>query len=138
MYRRILIPTDGSQNAARAAERGLDIAEDYDADVYALAVVETTRTGEPALSTMELLVDQVEDQCQALLSDIQQRADERGIPIKSCCCHGEPAAEIISFADEVDADLIVMGYQGETHRHHLGSVTRRVRRDCDRELMIVR
>lgn len=138
MYRRILIPTDGSQNAARAAERALDLAEEHGADLYALAVVETHETGEPALSTLELVVDQIEDKCQMLLSDIKTAAAERGIPLESCCCHGDPSSEILSFADEVDADLIVMGYQGQSHRHHCGDVTEKVRRKCDRELMIVR
>ena len=41
MYERILVPTDGSDAAAGAVERAIDLAERYDAEVHALYVVES-------------------------------------------------------------------------------------------------
>lgn len=40
MFDTVLISTDGSQFASRAAEHGLDIASRYDATVHALYVVD--------------------------------------------------------------------------------------------------
>ena len=41
MYGTVLIPTDGSDNARRAAERGFDLAATYNAAVRIVHVVDT-------------------------------------------------------------------------------------------------
>jgi len=62
MYDTILVPTDGSDPANRAVEHALALADRYDARVHALYCVETHRYGEPALSSTEIVLDQLEDQ----------------------------------------------------------------------------
>lgn len=137
MYDRILVPTDGSDHAERAFDSALDLAEQSDADLSLLHVVDTGRIGEPALSSTELVVGQREDDGTALLKAMAQRAHQRGVDTQSHNCHGEPSREIRRYADEIEADLVVMGYQGEDHDRTLGTVTAQIVKACERPVMLV-
>jgi len=137
MYDRILVPTDGSDHADHAFDSALALAEQFDSDLSLLHVVDTARIGEPALSSAELVVDQREDDGTALLKALGQRAQDRGVHSAAHNCHGEPGREIRRYADEIDADLVVMGYQGHDHDRTLGTVTAQVVKACDRPVMLV-
>lgn len=137
MYDRILLPTDGSEQSNEAEQRALALAEQFGADIYALHVIDTRHLSEPALSSMELLTDEAEDEAMALLKDIVNAGEDRGIEVTSRCCHGVPHDEILAYADEIDADLIVMGYRGHSHAEKIGSVVDRVLRGTDRQVLAV-
>ncbi|WP_439028170.1 universal stress protein [Haloarchaeobius sp. DT45] len=137
MYQRILVPTDGSAGAERAAAYALDIANRYGADLHALFVVDTSVYDEPALSSAELVIDDLEDWGAGLMEDMASKADEYGLGFECKLCHGLPHQEILSYADAVDADIIVMGYQGQSHTKRIGSVTDRVVTEGDRPVLTV-
>lgn len=128
MYESILIATDGSESADRAVDYTLDLAEQYGATVHALYVVDTARYGEPALSSAELVLDELEERGYEILDGVGDRATDRGITVETKLCHGRPHQEITDYADEIGTDLIVVGYQGQSHqmKDHIGSVTERV------------
>ncbi|ELY53755.1 universal stress protein [Natronococcus jeotgali] len=131
MYDTILVPTDGSQQAARGVDHGLDIAEQYGASVSCLYVVDERRHGRPAaLSSVEAEHEKVEDEATELLEEIADRARDAGLESDYECRRGLPWEEIIAHAEQRDADLIVMGRRGATddRRTPLGSVTERVMR----------
>ena len=137
MYDTILVPTDGSDPANRAVEHALELADRYDADVHAMYCVETHRYGEPALSSAELVLDTLEDRGAAMLEEIADRADNAGIDCTWNVCHGRPWEEVREKADELDADLIVIGFQGRSHGRpgKMGSVAERVLRHADRPVL---
>lgn len=137
MYDTVLVGTDGSDPANRAVEHALSIADQYDAVVHAIAVVDTGRYGEPALSSTELVLEELEDRSRDLLGDIADRGDNRGVEVVTRTCHGNPHAEIVGYADEVDADLTVIGASGLSQTgHHIGSVADRVVRGTDRAVLL--
>lgn len=135
MYDTILVPTDGSDGANRAIEHAFELAVRHDAAVHGLFVVDHRQYGEPALSSVELVIDEVEDHGQSLLSEVAERADNEEIEVVTRCCHGIPQEEIVAYADEIDADLIVVGYQGHSHRNRIGSVAERVVREAGRPVL---
>lgn len=137
MYETILLPTDGSEGSDRAEATALDLAEQFGADLHAMHVIDTRVFREPALSSIELPTHEAEERAMALLRDIAEVGDTRGIEVTSHCCHGVPHEEILAYAEEVDADLIVMGYQGQTHSKKMGSVVDRVLRDTERQVLAV-
>ncbi|WP_254768480.1 universal stress protein [Salinilacihabitans rarus] len=139
MYDTILVPIDGSDRANRAVEYALSLADRYDATLDSLYVVETHRYGEPALSSAEIVINELEDRGEAELEAIAERADDAGIESAWTLRHGAPAAEILTRADEVDADLVVLGHQGRSHTRtdRIGSVAERVVRDADRPVLTV-
>jgi nucleotide-binding universal stress UspA family protein len=136
MYRTLLVPTDGSDGANRAVEHALDLAEHYGATVHAMFVVDSTRYGDTALSTTALVTEEVADEGEELLRDIADRGENMGVDVVTRCCHGRPAEEILGYASEVDADLVVLGYSGQRHDTHLGSTVDRVARACERPVLL--
>lgn len=139
MYETILVPIDGSDGGDRAVEHALELSERYDAGIHVLYVVDTSRYGEPALSSTEIVVDALEDEGTALLKDVAERADDHGIEVTLKSCHGAPYVEIIEYADEIDADLVVMGHQGRAQRPEgqIGSTANRVARLTTRPILLV-
>ncbi|WIV68356.1 universal stress protein [Natrialbaceae archaeon AArc-T1-2] len=137
MYDTILVATDGSDPANRAVEHALTLADRYDAEVHALYCVETHRYGEPALSSSAIVLNKLEEQGQAMLQDLVDRADNEGIEMGCTVCHGRPWEEIHDCAEKCDADLIVIGYQGQSHSRDMkiGSVAERVVRTADRPVL---
>lgn len=139
MYEHILVPLDGSDAANRAARHALDVAEQYGATLHTLVVVDTDRYGEAGLSSTEIVLDELEAEAEELLERLASRADNRGVETTTRVRRGTPYQSILDHAEEVDADLIVIGYQGLSHalEGHLGSTTDRVIRVGDRPVLVV-
>ncbi|WP_440765815.1 universal stress protein [Natronorubrum sp. DTA7] len=137
MYGTILVPTDGSDPANRAVEHALELADRYDSRVHAIYCVETHRYGEPALSSAEIVLTNLEEQGESMLEDLGDRADNVGIECTWNVCHGRPWEEVQKKADELDADLIVIGFQGQNHvrTNRIGSVAERVVRTANRPVL---
>mgnify|MGYP006287265207 CR=1 FL=1 len=137
MYDTILVPIDGSDPANRAVEHALTHAREYDSVLHAMYVVETNRYGEPALSSTELVIEELEEYGQNLIERLMDRADNEGITVEGICRHGTPHEEILKYADEIDADLIIIGYQGHSHdiEGHVGSTTDSVIRNSTRPVL---
>jgi nucleotide-binding universal stress UspA family protein len=137
MYDTILFPTDGSEGSEEAEQIALGLAEQFQGTVHTMHVIDTRLFSEPALSTMELVTDVAEDAAMKLLHEVSEEGDERDIEVTTHCCHGVPHEEILDYAEEIDADIIVMGYQGQTHSQKMGSVVNRVLQDTDRQVLAV-
>lgn len=139
MYDVILVATDGSGPANRAATHALDLAEQYGAALHAIYVVDTARYREPAFSSVELETSKVEDYGGTQLDEVADRAEGLDVEVVTRLCHGTPSEEIIEYGDEIDADLLVLGYSGQTHREsgQLGSTTDRVVENAGRPLIVV-
>ena len=137
MYDTILVPTDGSDPANRAVEHALELAEKYDARVHAMYCVETHRYGEPALSSAEIVLDRLEDRGAAMLDELADRAENVGVECSTNVCHGRPWEAVQAKGDELDADLIVIGFQGHGHERtaRIGSVAERVVRTANRPVL---
>ncbi len=138
MYSTILVATDGSADANRAVTHALEQAKQHGATLHAIFVVDTDRYSEPALSSMELETIEIEEWGDQRLSEIEQRADKAGVDVVTRCCHGKPYREVITYADEIDADLTVLGYHGHSHAEtdQIGSVTDRVVQSAGRPVLV--
>lgn len=123
----ILLATDGSEHARHAAAHAIALADREDAALQAVFVVDTRDVGEPALSSVEVLISEYEDRGQEVLEEIADAAEKHDVSVEIRCCHGDPAEEILEMAEAVDADLIVVGERGETHEIREGEITRALR-----------
>lgn len=139
MYETILVGIDGSAPANRAVVQALEEGERSDATVHAIFVVDTGVFDEPALSSAELSTDELEDWGHDQLDEVVERGENLSVEVVTRICHGTPYEEIIEYADSIDADLIVLGYQGQSHKKsdHIGSVTDRVVRNAGRRVLVV-
>lgn len=125
----LLVPTDGSEHAAVAARRGLDLAAALDASVHLLTVADTSLERRfPHLFADDEARHAREASSNDCLTPLVDDARERGVDATTAIRTGVPATEIVGYAREHDVDSIVMGTRGRSaiHRFLLGSVTTRV------------
>jgi len=120
VWDRVLIATDGSPTADRAARRGFQLAGVLGADVTLMFV------GHP--ETGELVLNDT-----VATSDV-------GIPVRLRIEQGHPAERILESAEEEGARLIIVGNRGMSgaKRFLLGSVPQSVVEYAGRDVLIVR
>lgn len=146
MYRRILVCTDGSALAQRAAREGVKLAASLGAGVVALMV--TPPFEAPAGYERSPLAEQIERHQRSskaaatrVLGAIARQAKELGVRCKTMHVGRYPPAEtIVDTAKSERCDLIVMGSHGHGALGQLlvGSVTTRVAATSTVPLLIVR
>ncbi|MBV8884472.1 MAG: universal stress protein [Chroococcidiopsidaceae cyanobacterium CP_BM_RX_35] len=124
MFKTILFPIDQSREAREAAEVVVSVVQKYSSHLILLSVVETPSSEEvPSSETMAspTAVEQLLKNAQALFT-------QQGIEAQIIEREGKPAFTICDVADEVGADLIVMGCRGLglTEEGATDSVTNRV------------
>ena len=141
MYDRILVPTDGGDHALAAARRAFDLAEQYDATVHALYVVETD-TNWLTVSKDEVrdgLREIGEDAGGQALDAIEALGDDFDVELVTAMREGSPDEEILEYVGDEAVDLVVMGTHGRggIRRRLVGSVSERVVREATVPVMTV-
>lgn len=124
--RTILHPTDFSPNSAYALQLAGALARDYGARLVILNVVipPTVIYGETAVAnTSDAMAEEASHQLERLPLP-------EGIHVEHRVKEGNPEEEIVCLAEELGADLIVMGSHGRTglQRLLMGSVAEQVMR----------
>jgi nucleotide-binding universal stress UspA family protein len=141
MYDTILIPTDGSEHAVRAAEYGVYLARAFDATVHLLAVVDVQSAGGlfDAGGLDDAFVDRLEAEGETSLEAVEAVTADTD-RVRTALVRGSPAEAILEYAAEQDADVIAMGTHGRTgvNRYIAGSVTERVVRRAEVPVLTVR
>ena len=134
MYDTILVAIDGSDAANRAAEHATSLASTFDADLHAVYVVDTRRYGSSALADSDTVLGDLEERGEELLDDLGHRAD---VDVTAEIRSGRPNEEVEAYADEIDADLIVIGNRGlgGAAGGQIGSVAERVVRYAGRPVI---
>ena len=137
--RKILIPTDGSQNANAAVARGLDLAKLQGAQVTVLNVVDLSAfIGYGDALSLPNLLPIMKKEGQDIVERVRQEGERRGVPVNTMVETGTPSHRIVELSK--DHDLIVMGSLGRTGMSHLllGSVAERVVRHATCPVLVVR
>ncbi len=132
-FERILVPTDGSKAAVDAAEKAFELAEQLDAEVLVLSVVEDALVDDKIYGNPPADVERVREIATNAAEDVAEKAEERGIDADAVVTQGSPAQEILDQADSWDADMIAMGTHGRSglDRVLLGSVADKIVRKAD-------
>ncbi len=147
MYRKILIPLDGSSLAERVLAHVELMFSPKKVEIYLLRVVtlygyrDVLRPDMVAeLAPPALDVDKLYEDAREYLRLKKGELREMGYTVYTHVTAGDVAATICEFADAQDVDLIAMtthGYSGLT-RWLIGSVADRVVRSAERPVLLVR
>ncbi|SEP10672.1 Nucleotide-binding universal stress protein, UspA family [Halogranum amylolyticum] len=131
MYDHVVIPTDGSEAAERAATQALEIAERYGATVHVIYVVDTATYGFEDVPRS--IVGLLKEGGQKAVDEIATDARDRNLPVTTDILRGVPHEAVLEYAERVDADVITMGTRGRTGDMDrlLGSTTARIVRRSD-------
>lgn len=140
MYQRILVPTDGSEVSAAVVDEAVELAGTHDADVHALYVVNTGAIPTTDVETRESLLENIQNRGEEAVAAVAEAGEEAGVDVTTTVASGVPYERILSYAEEADADLIVMGTHGRTGLRHtlLGSVAERVIQNTTVPVLVVR
>lgn len=141
-FKKILVATDGSENAAKAASYGVNIAKSTGAEVYAVYVVSTqhavtTRSVKGWSDSFEEYLTNIGD---SALEYVEKLGKESGVKVQPVILKGIPAERILDYTEEKGIDLIVLGTQGLTgvKKFLIGSVSENVLRHSKVPVMIIR
>ena len=142
--RRVLAPTDFSDSSAPAVRYAAELAGKFGAELTLLHVVQDltlvvpdvmmpTPVATPALNDMIAAA-------RVALDGLTDKLGLRGLGPKTEVRLGSPAAEIVSAAADLKADLLCIGTHGRTGLAHflLGSVAERIVRHAPCPVLTVR
>lgn len=136
MFKRILVPVDGSKGALKALEKGVGLARLTGAELYILCVFKHHSLLEASLSMvrpdkLEIPDDALKEYATEIAVQAKSHALELGMAsekLRAFVKGGRPSRIIVRFARKRECDLIVVGSQGTNGDKSLllGSVAQRV------------
>ena len=143
--KKILCPVDFSEHSERALKTAVGLAKQNEAELVLLSVVQPLPTSFPTAGTIMsevrplpiMMTDASKEHLEKMLKDhCGEILDKTTAHVTS----GVPFVEIVRYAREIEADLIVMGSHGRTGLEHLliGSVAERVVRKAPCSVLVVR
>ncbi|MFC3477206.1 universal stress protein [Halobacterium litoreum] len=132
MYDRILVPTDESESMSRVYEHAADIAARRDATVHVLYVLDDRAFLTLDEEMQDEATEQLREGGDAALARATEQFEDAGVSVETATREGDPAEEILTYADEAAVDLVVMGTRRENFEQTmLGSVSRQVVESAD-------
>ncbi len=149
--KKILVGVDTSETALRAARRAAELAGAFDAELHVVSAfsastMESIRTLQSSqhdnvrFQALEKLMQRYRENAEQIAATATEALllDAPELQVVSRAVEGAPAAVLLREAEEIDADLIVVGnkrVQGITRV--LGSIARTVSAEASCDLFIV-
>ena len=132
MISKILVPTDGSKTAQKAARYAVDLAKQLHAIIIIMSVIdkrslisEAIPAGATPSHVAESIEDYLREAAEEYEGEIKQLCEKKGVRSKTVITTGHPVEDIVKEAEKSKVDLIVIGSHGESALAAavLGSVT---------------
>lgn len=143
MYKKILMPTDGSHSAKEAITKGLELAKLAGAEVTFMHILENPLTAGYAtpetLPYSAQLYDDLKTSGVELLENAVRRAESEGLVATGVLVESGDPVQAIHTA-EADHDLVVMGTHGRRgfNRWVFGSVAEGALRQSTKPYLLIR
>ncbi len=132
MYKKVLVPIDGSSHSDRAEQTAVEVAELMGAEVCLIHVIippqYTAFYGETPIPISQNVMDELENRGKALLDEHAAKYSGSPVKIRTELFVGHPAETICQRAKEGGYDLVIIGSRGlgAIKGYLLGSVSDRV------------
>jgi nucleotide-binding universal stress UspA family protein len=137
MFKKILVPLDGSELAESIIPYVEDLASTHKARIVLLRVaLAHTLPGQDEIKAEVEAVREAED----YLKEVEGGLKKKGFTVESHVRYGKDAEEIVDFCKEPDIDAVAMFTHGRTGvgRWLLGSVAEKVVRHCPLPVVLFR
>lgn len=145
MFTRIVVGTDGSETAGEAVSQAIELARLSNARLSIVSAYSPAAGRRGQAEAQEAPADvQYElgprEDVNLVLDAAAAEAKEAGVEVQTHPVEADPADAILNVAEEVKADLIVVGNKGMTgaRRYLLGSVPNNVSHHAPCSVIIVR
>ncbi|NLI92476.1 MAG: universal stress protein [Peptococcaceae bacterium] len=142
MYKRILVPSDGSESSRLAFLNALEIAKITGAEIFLIHVTFTPQAywGNNLAYGVSISEDELLNLGNEIIQETMKNMDIGNVKIISKIVFGSPAPTIIKIAKDSNVDLIIMGSHGHGpfSGAFLGSVSQRVLSKTACPVMVVK
>lgn len=138
MYKKILLPTDGSTYADQEVERVNKLISD-DGEVIILSVAgKLTSSAFQSRRKVKKVNEMLKKEAQMAVDNMASKFSD-DLNVKKMVVTGFPAETIKEVSDEEGVDLIVISASGKSglHRFVLGSVAEKVLKNSDIDVLLV-
>ncbi len=140
--KKIILATDFSDTAKDASSHALLLAKNYKAELKALHVFDISAWNIPShdyLAT-DAVVEGLEEAIQRGKNALKELAESFDLEVETIFTEGDPGHEIVRVAEELNADLIVLGTHGYSgwKRFTIGSVAEFVVRHAPCAVLTIR
>jgi nucleotide-binding universal stress UspA family protein len=119
MVKKILVATDGSDLARKAAEFAIGLAVQTKAEIVLINVIDTTSLvprpipeSSSPLHIIESMEDYLREAAAAFMEEIAAMCGRQGVPVEQVIQTGDTVEEILSTARLTKSDMIVIGSHG--------------------------
>jgi nucleotide-binding universal stress UspA family protein len=127
MYESVLLPTDGSESMAEVVEHATAFVDGRDATVHVLYVVDDRAFLTLDEDLQEDVLADMQATGEVAVSRVADQLAAAGVDTETAIRRGNPADEILAYADDRGMDSIMMGTHGKDFRNNVvGSVSREV------------
>ncbi|QLC34859.1 universal stress protein (plasmid) [Halarchaeum sp. CBA1220] len=144
MYERILLATDGTVASENAESHAIELAAAHDATLHVLYVVDEdvyqAYSGDEYVDEAEGPEHGLAEHGREAIAAVREAAEDAGVEVVEALERGEPANTIVDYAEEADADVLVLGTKRrpDEYRALIGSITDRVLRLSTRPAVVVK
>lgn len=139
--KRIVVAVDNTEYSEMVMARASAMAIAFSAEIHVISIVGLPKliASEADIGIQDVRVNEKEFQ-EHQKRLIDEYLKGRDLHIESHVLHGDPSGKILSYANEIGADLIVMGSKayGKIQRFLLGGVSEDVVRNAKCSVMIAR
>jgi len=140
--KKIILATDFSDTSNEASYYALQLAHAFKAELIALHVFDINAWSIPShdyLAT-DAVVEGLEETIQRGKNALKELAESFDLEVETIFTEGDPSHEIVRIAEELNADLIVLGTHGYSgwKRFTIGSVAEFVVRHAPCAVLTVR
>jgi nucleotide-binding universal stress UspA family protein len=116
VFENILVGVDGSQSSEKALKKAVELAKALNAKLNIVAIVKPLELAAidyvPPEDIEKYEMEEIE-KVKPCLKEAVEYAQENGIEPVYKILEGEPAEELMDYADENKCDLIIVGYRGK-------------------------
>lgn len=145
MYKKILLPLDGSERAVKALNHAVELAQKLGSKITVMYVVPSlpayVNTAVDQLGhAQQTIINELTRHGREMLEEVVSSVSDKGVEIDTFTILGQPADEILEKAKLENYDLIIMGSRGlgEIKGYLMGSVSNRVTRHASCPVLIIR
>ncbi len=121
MISKILVPTDGSKTAQKAAGYAVDLAKQLKASVIVLSVidkrpfiVQTVTAVDTPRHITQPLEEYLREAAKGYAGEVKKLCEKNGLRSKTVITAGHPVEDIVKEAEKAKVNLIVMGSHGRS------------------------
>lgn len=113
MFKKILVPLDGSELAAKVLPQVTELAKTFKSQVTLIHVCYIEMLGEATPGILATAPAAAKKACEVFLSKAAKDLKAKGVNVSHACLEGVPAREIIGYASKNKKDLIAMATHGK-------------------------